>query len=88
MIDNKNIFQYYNTINNVTGLNFAWATGTTGVTYDAGAQEVKLDAAMIKPYEVKNMTYRTTLANGEYCDFNYNIVFRIRLLLVLQMLFL
>lgn len=76
MIDNKNIFQYYNTINNVTGLNFAWATGTTGVTYDANAQEVKLNAEMTKPYEVKNMTYRTTLANGEYCDFNYNIVFQ------------
>ena len=65
MIDNKNIFQYYNTINNVTGLNFAWATGTTGVTYDANAQEVKLNAEMTKPYEVKNMTYRTTLANGD-----------------------
>ena len=71
MIDNKNIFQYYNTINNVTGLNFAWATGTTGVTYDANAQEVKFNAELTKPYEVKNMTYRTTLANGEYCDFNY-----------------
>lgn len=76
MIDNKNIFQYYNTINNVTSLNLAWATGTTGVTYDANAQEVKLNAEMTKPYEVKNMTYRTTLANGEYCDFNYNIVFQ------------
>lgn len=76
MIDNKNIFEYYNTINNVTDLNFAWAANTTGVTYDAAVQEVKLKDAMTEPYEVKNMTYKTTLTNGEYCDFNYNIVFQ------------
>lgn len=76
MIDNKDIFQYYNTINNVKALDFAWGKAYTDVSYDVNAQEVKLNEPMTKPEVVKNMTYKTTLVNGEECNFNYNIVFK------------
>ena len=74
----ENIWQYYNKVNNVSTLSFAWATGTTGVTpttTQTADFEVALDDEMTTAYEVKNMTYKTTLVNGETCDFNYNIVF-------------
>ncbi len=80
MINGKNIFGYFNTINNVKSLEFQWKSGVTGVT--PGANEVKtndftvaLSHAMTQGTEVKNMTYKTVLVNGEQCDFNYNIVF-------------
>lgn len=81
-INGKNIFQYYSEINNiaVNGLSFQWATGTTGVTPDASAVKttdftVALDGAMTESEVIKNMTYKTTLVNGETCNFNYNIKF-------------
>lgn len=81
-IDGKNIFQYYSNINNiaVNGLSFQWATGTTGVTPDASVVNtndftVALDGAMTESEVIKNMTYKTTLINGETCNFNYNIKF-------------
>lgn len=80
MIGGKNIFGYFNTINNVKTLQFQWKSGVTGVT--PGANQVMetdftvaLDKAMTKGSEVKNMTYKTVLVNGEECNFNYNIVF-------------
>lgn len=81
-IDGKNIFQYYSEINNiaVNGLSFQWAAGTTGVTPDASVVNttdftVALDGAMTESEVIKNMTYKTTLVNGETCNFNYNIKF-------------
>ena len=77
-LNNQNIFQYYNTINNVSTLKFKWATGVTGVTPTGEFttdQTVALAAAMTKRDDVKNMSYKVTLVNGEDCAFNYNIVF-------------
>lgn len=80
MINGKNIFGYFNTINNVKSLEFQWKSGVTGVT--PGADQVQtadftvaLSHAMTKGTEVKNMTYKTVLVNEEECNFNYNIVF-------------
>ena len=79
-INGKSVFQYYNTVNNVKSLEFQWKSGVTGVT--PGADQVQkadftvaLRQAMTKGTEVKNMTYKTVLVNGEECNFNYNIVF-------------
>lgn len=81
-INDKNIFEYYSEINNIAedGLSFQWATGTTGVTPDASEVYKKdftiaLNGAMTESEVIKNMTYKTTLVNGENCNFNYNIKF-------------
>ena len=80
MINGKNVFQYYNTVNNVKSLEFQWKSGVTGVTPGANQVQkadftVALSQAMTKGTEVKNMTYKTVLVNGEECNFDYNIVF-------------
>ena len=77
-LEEENIWEYYNKVNNVASLSFSWAAGTEGVnpTGDQNADfTVALSEAMTKAYEVKNMTYQTTLVNSETCNFNYNIVF-------------
>ena len=77
-LEEGNIWAYYNKVNNVASLSFSWAAGTEGVN-PTGVQTtdftVALSEAMTEAYEVKNMTYQTTLVNGETCNFNYNIVF-------------
>ena len=77
-LEEGNIWAYYNKVNNVASLSFSWAAGTEGVN-PTGVQDadftVALSEAMTEAYEVKNMTYQTTLVNGETCNFNYNIVF-------------
>ena len=77
-IEGKDIFNYFSTINNVNTLVFNWAEGVDGVS-PVGAQNadftVKLVDPMFERYDSKNMTYKTTLVNGEACNFNYNIVF-------------
>ena len=77
-LEGENIWEYYNKVNNVESLSFSWAAGTEGVN-PTGVQNanftVALSEAMTEAYEVKNMTYQTTLVNGETCNFNYNIVF-------------
>ena len=74
----ENIFAYYNTVNNVSTLQFQWASGVTGVdpsTSFTTDQTVKLTEPMTERDAVKKMTYKVTLVNGEECDFAYNIVF-------------
>ena len=77
----KNIFAYWKDADYVDAakaLTFEWATGTTGVTPTAAFttdQAVALDGAMTKDSETKVMTYTVPLANGEECDFDYNIIF-------------
>lgn len=74
----QNIFGYYNKVNNVSGLQFKWANGVTGVDPLAAFstdETVKLTTAMTKRDDVKNMTYTVTLVNGETRKFDYNVVF-------------
>ena len=74
----ENIFAYYNTVNNVSTLQFQWASGVTGVdpsTSFTTDRTVKLTEPMTERDAVKKMTYKVTLVNGEECDFAYNIVF-------------
>ncbi|WP_288087549.1 MULTISPECIES: PL29 family lyase N-terminal domain-containing protein [Bacteroidaceae] len=74
----ENIFAYYNTVNNVSTLQFQWASGVTGVdpsTSFTTDQTVKLTEPMTERDAVKKMTYKVTLVNGEECEFAYNIVF-------------
>ena len=78
----KNIFEYYNTVQNVTEMTFAWKTGTTGVsaapiinTDGTYSDEIRLTEEMKTEQVTKNLTYKTKLVNGEYCNFSYDIVF-------------
>lgn len=81
-----NIFGYYTQAgldpDNVTDIEFEWTNApVTGVT-STPATPVKnqdftiaLDGEMEVPYLVEDMTYTTTLVNGELCPFTYSIVF-------------
>ena len=60
---------------NVTGINFAWAVGETGVTMNNSTHTVALSGELTEPYAIKTMTYTTTLVNGENCNYSYDIVF-------------
>ena len=60
---------------NVNSIDFAWATGETGVTMNTTDRTVALSNELTEPYAIKTMTYTTTLANGEECDYSYDIVF-------------
>ncbi|WP_217932472.1 PL29 family lyase N-terminal domain-containing protein [Bacteroides caecimuris] len=74
----EDIFTYYNTVNNVSALQFQWASGVTGVSPQdpfSTDQTVKLTEPMTERDAVKKMTYQVTLKNGEKCNFAYNIVF-------------
>lgn len=76
MINGQNIFQYYNTINNVTAINFNLASSVSGVTYDSTSHNVALNNEMREAYKVAPMNYDVTLVNGEKCHFTFNIVFQ------------
>ncbi len=79
--DGKDIFAYYNGANNVnvTGVSFLWSKspieGVTPTTAQTANFEVALDGAMTSEFLAKDMTYTTTLENGEECPFTYSIVF-------------
>ena len=78
-IGGKDIFGYYNAVNNVVDLDFAWKLGTTGVealpaTVD-NTTYVSLSDAMTTAQATKVMTYTVTLKNTETCKFEYNIIF-------------
>ena len=60
---------------NVNSIAFDWAIGETGVTMDPAGRIVALSNELTEPYAIKTMTYTTTLANGEKCDYSYDIVF-------------
>ena len=60
---------------NVNSIVFAWAIDETGVTMDPAGHIVALSNELTEPYAIKTMTYTTTLANGENCDYSYDIVF-------------
>ena len=42
---------------------------------DPAGHIVALSNELTEPYAIKTMTYTTTLANGEKCDYSYDIVF-------------
>ncbi len=76
----ENIFTYYNKVDNVEKLTFAWTaekiTDVTPIIPFTTDQTVKLTTAMTQRDIVKNMGYTKTLVNGEECKtFDYNIVF-------------
>lgn len=78
MINGQNIFSYYNTVNNVTAINFTLPniTANSGVAYDATNKVISLSDAMTTEYKVAQLNYNTTLVNGETCDFKLYVVFQ------------
>lgn len=85
-VDDLNIFGYYTQDGkdpkNVTDITFNWADkNVEGVTSTPATPvtnqdfTIALDGEMKVPYLVKDMTYTTTLVNGELCPFTYSIVF-------------
>ena len=77
LINNKNIFEYYNTVNNVKAISFEWqnADGVTPKGPFSTNQDLKLAAAMSVPEIERTMNYTVTLNNEETCKFSYNVVF-------------
>ncbi len=81
MINGKSIYSYYNTINNVTAINFALRAGQTGVamtdvtTTTPQTQDVALTAALVGQTKVVVVDYDVTLVNGEKCEFAFAIQF-------------
>lgn len=82
MINGKNIFQYYNTINNAQNIKFSLLPGApAGVAYTEVGNPVtngtiELTQALTQPYLVAPMRYDITLVNSEKCDPVYfNIYF-------------
>lgn len=74
MIGGKNIFEYYNTINNAKDIKFSLnPTTQTGVSYtETGSPAtngtIALTAALTQDKLVAGMKYDITLVNGELCD--------------------
>jgi len=81
MIGNKNIFEYYNTINNVTAIRFLLSPTTqTGVSYTEVTTPnvnglIALTAPLSETYKFAGMKYVLTMVNGETCEFTFNIQF-------------
>lgn len=81
MINGKNIFQYYNTINNVTAINFSLNPNPqSGISYrDVTTPNVNgliaLTAPLTTAYKFAGMKYDLVLVNGEKCEFFFNIQF-------------
>ena len=79
MIDGKNIFQYYNTINNVNGIEFTLIDPKTGVKYTYNRAQnngtLELTAALDKASLYAKMKYDLLLENGEKCTFEFNVKF-------------
>lgn len=78
MSNKDNIFDYYKTKGNIASLEFKFVANTEGVTplYSFSTDEtVALDHELTKTYEAYNMTYKTQLVNGEWCNYNYWIIF-------------
>jgi hypothetical protein len=81
--NDKDIFAYYNDTQadpeNVTGVSFLWTkspiVGVTPTDAQTDPFEVALDGAMTTEFLSKDMTYTTSLVNGEKCPFTYSIVF-------------
>ncbi|MCD8294977.1 MAG: hypothetical protein LUE27_07035, partial [Clostridia bacterium] len=76
-----NVFEYGDESQNVSGVVFKWYESETGVSPDVtediveGSSEVGLTEAIEGEYVAKHMTYNEILDNGEYCPWNYWIIF-------------
>lgn len=77
LINGKDIFNYYSTVNNTKAISFKWedANGVTPSGEFSTNEELKLSAAMTEKEIVKKMNYKVTLNNNEFCNFSYNVVF-------------
>ncbi len=81
MINGKNIFEYYNTINNVTNIQFSLNPNPqAGVSYqDVTTPNVNglisLTAPLSEAYKFAGMKYVLTLVNGETCELTFNVQF-------------
>ena len=75
--EGKDIFEYYNSVNNTKAISFEWddASGVTPAGSFSTNENLQLSAAMTVPEIEKQMNYQVTLNNDETCDFNYNVVF-------------
>lgn len=79
MINNRNIFSYFNTVNNATAINFALdPAGQPNVSYtqSSGNGTIALTAPLTTKELFAGMKYDVTLVNGEKCTFKFNILFR------------
>jgi len=78
MIGGQDIFSYYNTVNNVTAINFSLLNipANNGVQYNPSTHYIFLSSAMTEGYKVGQMKYTTDLVNGETCEFDFNVVFQ------------
>lgn len=76
MISGQDIFSYYNTINNVTGIDFKCLNTIDGFAYDPTTHYVYLTSELTDRYKVAKMQYTVTLVNGETCVFYFNVIFQ------------
>lgn len=81
MINGKNIFSYFNSVNNAVAIDFSLnPTTQTGVSYTQKADNsngtIKLTAPLTDTEKFAGMKYDVTLVNGEKCEFFFNIMFR------------
>ncbi len=74
----EDIFTYYNSINNVTSINFNLKniTANNGIQYNQSTHYISLSSAMTDDYKIGQMEYTTDLANGETCKHDFNIIFQ------------
>lgn len=81
MQNGKNIFQYFNTVNNAVAINFALVPDPQpGVSYTEAADKsngtIALTAPMTTSEKTVKMKYDVKLVNGENCTFYFNVLFR------------
>lgn len=76
MINRQDIFTYYNTVNNVTAINFKLKNDNNGVHYNPSTHYISLSSAMTDDYKIGQMNYTTDLVNGETCSHDFNVVFQ------------
>ena len=76
-VDGNDIFTYYNKdkyVTNVSAIEFNWTNANNEVTMSKD-HVIALVGELKKAHLVKNMTLTQTLANGEKCPTNYDVVF-------------
>lgn len=79
IINGKNIFEYYNTVNNASAISFSLNPDPqVGVNYtESGVNgTIELTAPLSESQKFAPMKYVVTLVNGETCTFYYNILFK------------
>ncbi len=81
MINNKDIYQYATTQQNVDAINFALlpvaqVADNAGVAFDAISHYISLVDALTKPYKFAEMQYTVTFVNAEKTSVPFTIAFQ------------